>query len=148
MMPSTRSRVLSPITLMSAVVFVATFSVYACSNSSSSGDGGATGGSTEPVVRRRVLAAVAEATLAQAAAVAVTAAWGAAPLGAGQPVPPAAAVSAAEPPGLGQPAPPAAVVVHPSVARPDRAALVGEAPVGSLRSRAATTLAMWAINTV
>jgi hypothetical protein len=46
MMPSTRTRVLSPSTLLSAVVFVATFSVFACSNSSSSGDGGATGGST------------------------------------------------------------------------------------------------------
>jgi len=45
-MPSTRTSVLSPITLLSAVVFVATFSVSACSNSSSSGDGGATGGST------------------------------------------------------------------------------------------------------
>ena len=44
MMPSTRTRVLSPITLLSAVVFAATFSVFACSNSSSSGDGGATGG--------------------------------------------------------------------------------------------------------
>ena len=46
MMPSTRTRAPSPITLLSAIVLVATFSVFACSNSSSSGDGGATGGST------------------------------------------------------------------------------------------------------
>ena len=45
MMPSTRTRALFPITLLSAVVWAATFSVLACSNSSSSGDGGATGGS-------------------------------------------------------------------------------------------------------
>ena len=45
-MPSTRSRAPSPITLLSVIVFVATFSAFACSNSSSSGDGGATGGST------------------------------------------------------------------------------------------------------
>jgi len=85
----------------------------------------------EPVVRRRVLAALAEATLAQAVAVAVT-----------------AAVWEAEPPGLGQPALPAVVVVHPSVARQDRAASAGAAPVGSLCSGAATTPAMWVTNTV
>ena len=45
-MPSTRTRAPSPITLLSAIVFVATFSAFACSNSSSNGDGGATGGST------------------------------------------------------------------------------------------------------
>ena len=38
--------VLSPISLLTAVVFVATLATFACSNSSSSGDGGATGGST------------------------------------------------------------------------------------------------------
>jgi hypothetical protein len=46
MMPSTRTRAPSPVTLLSAIVFVATLSAFACSNSSSSGDGGATGSVT------------------------------------------------------------------------------------------------------